>query len=130
MATKLFVNLPVADLDRSKAFFTGLGLALFGATDDMASVIISEHTQVMLFAKPAFAAYARNDVADPNVGTQAILVLGLETPAEVDELVDHALAAGATPVGEPRKEDYRYQRGFADLDGHHWEALCLLKPAG
>ena len=48
MATKLFVNLPVKDLNRSKAFFTGLGLAFFGQAEDMASVIISEHTQVML----------------------------------------------------------------------------------
>ena len=51
MATKLFVNLPVKDLGRSKAFFTGLGLDFFGQTEDMASVIISEHTQVMLLAE-------------------------------------------------------------------------------
>jgi hypothetical protein len=42
MPTKLFVNLPVKDLKRSEAFFTGLGFAFFGMTDDMASVIISE----------------------------------------------------------------------------------------
>lgn len=130
MATKLFVNLPVKDLGRSQAFFTGLGLPLFGATDDMASVIISEHTQVMLLAEPTFAGFARNGVADPAATTQAILALGLETPALVDELVDRALAAGATAVGDVRKDDYRYQRGFADLDGHHWEALCLVQPAG
>ena len=130
MATKLFVNLPVKDLDRSKAFFTGLDLPFFGATYDMASVIISEHTQVMLLSEPTFAGFVRNEVADPTVTSQAILVLGLETPALVDELVDKALAAGATAIGEPRKDDYRYQRGFADLDGHHWEALCLVQPAG
>jgi predicted lactoylglutathione lyase len=130
MATKLFVNLPVKDLDRSKAFFTGLDLPFFGATDDMASVIISEHTQVMLLSEPTFAGFVRNEVADPTATTQAILVLGLETPALVDELVDRALAAGGTAIGEPRKDDYRYQRGFADLDGHHWEALCLVQPAG
>ena len=130
MATKLFVNLPVKDLARSTAFFTSLDLPLFGATDDMASVIISEHTQVMLLAEPTFAGFARNKVADPTATSQAILALGLETPAQVDELVDKALAAGATAVGEPRKDDYRYQRGFADLDGHHWEVLCLVQPEG
>jgi uncharacterized protein len=130
MATKLFVNLPVKDLDRSKAFFTGLDLPLFGANDDMASVIISEHTQVMLLTEPTFAGFARNDIADPAATTQAILVLGFENPAQVDELVDKALAAGATAIGEPRKDDYRYTRGFADLDGHHWEVLCLVQPAG
>jgi predicted lactoylglutathione lyase len=94
--TTMFVNLPVKDLGRSKAFFSELGFDYFGATDDMASVIISEKTQVMLLAEPTFASYARNDVADPTADTQVILVLGLENPQQVDELADKAIAAGAT----------------------------------
>jgi predicted lactoylglutathione lyase len=129
MATKLFVNLPVKDLGRSKAFFTSLGLDFFGQADDMASVIISEHTQVMLLAEGTFASYARNGVADAAADTEAILVLGVETREQVDDLADRARAAGGEPVGEPRDDGYRYQRGFADLDGHHWEALCLIEQA-
>jgi uncharacterized protein len=128
MATKLFVNLPVRDLDRSKAFFTALGLDFYGMTDDMASVIISEHTQVMLMAEPAFASYATHGVADASVSTEVILVLGVERREQVDELADKALAAGAGPAGAAREEGGRYQRGFTDLDGHHWEALCLIGP--
>ncbi len=64
MPTKLFVNLPVKDLSRSQAFFTDLGLAFFGQTEDMASVIISEHTQVMLVTEATFASYASKRVAD------------------------------------------------------------------
>jgi predicted lactoylglutathione lyase len=45
----------------------------------------------------------------------------------VDELVDKALAAGASAAGIPQHGGGRYQRGFADLDGHHWEALCLVE---
>jgi predicted lactoylglutathione lyase len=129
MSTKLFVNLPVQDLDRAKAFFTSLGLDFFGATEDMASVVISEHTQVMLLARPTFAGYAQHGVTDPGTGNEVILVLGLPDPQRVDELVDNALAAGATQVGEPVTEAGRYQRGFADLDGHQWAALCLTAPA-
>jgi len=128
MPTKLFVNLPVNDLNRSQAFFTGLGFEFFGMTDDMASVIISEHTQVMLLAEPTFASYTPNGVANATAGTEVILVLGVERTDQVDELVDKALAAGATPAGVPQQGDGRYQRGFADLDGHHWEALCLVGP--
>jgi uncharacterized protein len=128
MTTKLFVNIPVSDLDRSKAFFTGLGFEFFGMTKDMASIVISEHTQVMLLTEPTFTGYVRNGIADPAAATEVILVLGLETRDGVDELVDKALAAGASPVGDAREEGGRYQRGFADLDGHHWEALCLLQP--
>jgi predicted lactoylglutathione lyase len=129
VATKLFVNLPVKDLGRSKAFFTRLGLDFFGQAEDMASVIISEHTQVMLLAEATFASYARNGVADAAAGTEMILVLGVETRQQVDALADRAQAAGGEPVGAPRDEGYRYQRGFTDLDGHHWEALCLIEPA-
>jgi predicted lactoylglutathione lyase len=129
MPTKLFVNLPVKDLDRSKAFFTDLGLALFGMTEDMASVIISEHTQVMLLTEAAFASYVSKAVADATASTEVILVLGVETREQVDELASKAEAAGASPVGAPRDDGYRYQRGFTDLDGHHWEALCLIESA-
>jgi uncharacterized protein len=130
MPTKLFVNLPVKDLKRSEAFFTDLGFEFFGMTDDMASVIISEHTQVMLLAEPTFARYTANGVADPTGGTEVILVLGLERTDQVDGLVGKALAAGASPVGTPQQGGGRYQRGFTDPDGHHWEALCLVEPAG
>jgi len=130
MATKLFVNLPVQDLGRSKAFFTALGLDFFGMADDMASVLISEHTQVMLLAGATFASYARRGVADATASTEAILVLGVETREQVDELADRAEAAGGQPVAAPRDDGYRYQRGFTDLDGHHWEALCLIETAG
>jgi uncharacterized protein len=130
MPTKLFVNLPVKDLTRSEAFFTGLGFQFFGMTDDMASVIISEHTQVMLLAEPTFASFTDKGVADATAGTEVILVLGVERTDQVDELVDKALAAGASPAGTPQQGGGRYQRGFADLDGHHWEALCLEKQAG
>ncbi|MES9536541.1 MULTISPECIES: VOC family protein [unclassified Actinomadura] len=130
MSHTLFVNMPVKDLDRSKKFFTELGFDFFGMTDDIASVVISERTQVMLLAEPTFAGYSRNPVADPAETTEVILVLGLDSPAEVDELFDKAVAAGATPVGEPLTEGPRYQRGFADPDGHQWSALCLINPAG
>ncbi|MDP4506191.1 VOC family protein [Nonomuraea turcica] len=126
---QLFVNLPVKDLDRSKDFFTSLGFQLFGMAEGMASVIISEQTQVMLLTEPVFASFIAKDVADAAAATEAILVLGMENPQQVDELVDKALAAGAAPAGVKHEDGFRYQRGFADLDGHHWEALCLVQPA-
>ncbi len=128
MSTTLFVNLPVKDLKRSEAFFAELGFDFFGMTEDMASVVISERTQVMLLAEPTFAGFARNEIADPSKTTEMILVLGLDNPKEVDEFVDKALRAGATAVGEPITGGGRYQRGFADPDGHQWSALCLVQP--
>jgi uncharacterized protein len=125
MAMKMFVNLPVKDLERSKAFFEGLGFGFYGMTQDMASVIINDDTQVMLLTEPAFDSFASKQVADPGQSTQVILALGVENRAQVDALADKALAAGATAAGPARDSGGRYQRGFFDLDGHHWEPLCL-----
>ena len=126
MATKLFVNLPVKDLNSSQKFFTELGFDFYGMTADMASVIISEHTQVMLLTEPTFASFTSKSLGDATTSTEVILVLGVERPEQVDELVSKAIAAGATPAGVAQEGGGRYQRGFADLDGHHWEALCLV----
>ncbi len=128
MANQLFVNVPVKDLARSKAFFTELGFDFFGMAPTMASVVITETAQVMLLEEDTFAGYASRPASDPSATTAAILVLGMDDPEQVDALVDKALAAGATPAGTPQTGEGRYQRGFADLDGHHWEALCLVAP--
>ncbi|WP_327090055.1 hypothetical protein OIE66_05390 [Nonomuraea sp. NBC_01738] len=129
MSATLFVNLPVKDLKRSEAFFTALGLPFFAATEDMAAVMVSEQAQIMLLTEPAFAEYSRTEIADPTKTTQVILVLGMQNKAEVDEIAEKAAAAGAAPVGEASDDGFRYRRGFTDLDGHHWTALCLATPA-
>lgn len=129
MAQQLFVNLPVKDLERSQAFFTGAGFDFLGFGPGMASVVVNESAQVMLLEEGVFAGYAGKPVGDPTVSTDVILVIGKETPAQVDELVDKALAAGARPIGSPREAAGRYQRAFADPDGFHWEALCLVPPS-
>ncbi|MGW0482517.1 VOC family protein [Nonomuraea sp. NPDC003214] len=126
---QLFVNLPVKDLARSKAFFTELGFTLFGAADDMASVVVNDETQVMLLAEPTFASYAHREVGDAAKATEAILVLGVENEARVDELAAKAVEAGGTALGGARRDAFRYQRAFSDLDGHHWEVLCLVQPS-
>jgi uncharacterized protein len=126
---QLFVNVPVKDLKRSQTFFTDLGFTFFGMADGMASVVINQETQVMLLEEPVFASFTTKEIADATKSTEAILVIGMENQAAVDELVDNALAAGATPAGVKQEGGFRYQRGFADLDGHHWEALCLIQPA-
>ncbi|MDR2987306.1 MAG: hypothetical protein LBV34_20965, partial [Nocardiopsaceae bacterium] len=96
MATKLFVNLPVSDLKRSEQFFKDLGFEFFAVTEDMASVIISEHTQVMLVEAPTFTAFASRPAAGMTADQEVILVLGLERPDQVDDLVSKALTTGAS----------------------------------
>lgn len=126
MPMKMFVNLPVSDLGRSKSFFESLGFGFYAMTEDIASVVINDDTQVMLMAEPTFASFTSKRIADPGTTAEVILAIGVANRAQVDEIVDKALAAGAAATGPARDSGGRYQRGFLDLDGHHWEPLCLV----
>jgi len=100
MPTKLFVNLPVKDLSRSKAFFTDLGLAFFGMTEDMAREIydglVCESGRAMCEMALAVAKLSKATVVDFAAVTTPVLVVG----AECDRIV---------PAGVVRQTAARYQ---------------------
>jgi uncharacterized protein len=126
MSRLTFVNLPVQDLDKTVGFFTELGFD-FNAqfTDEHATcMVVSDQCFVMLLVQPYFATFTPKDVAGPSV-TEAIVGLSAESRDEVDELVDKALALGATPAREPQDHGFMYGRSFHDLDGHLWEFLWM-----
>ena len=128
---QLFVNLPVADLDRTVDFFAALGFAFNPQfTDDNAAcMVVSEHIQVMLLARPFFAGFTKKPVADARAATEVLLALPCETRADVDALVAKAVAAGAaTPIGA-KDHGFMYQHGFEDLDGHQWEVFWMDEAA-
>ena len=127
MTRMLFVNLPVQDLARSVAFFTGLGFRFNEQfTDEKATcMVVSDAACVMLLVRPFFATFTSKEVADAAASTEAILAVSANSRAEVDTLVDAALAAGATPSQQPSDEGYMYGRSFHDLDGHAWEVMWM-----
>ena len=124
---KIFVNLPVADLEASKGFFSALGFSIDPqfTNDDAACVVVSDTVHAMLLTKPFFEGFTGTTTHDPHEGVGSILALGLESRAAVDELADRALAAGAKPTKDPDDQGSMYGRSFADLDGHRWEAFWM-----
>ena len=127
MPRLIFVNLPVADLDRSVAFFSRLGFTFNRQfTDDNATcMVISDQAFVMLLVRPFFATFVTKDVADPAAATGAIVTVSADSRAEVDALADRALEAGGTPSKEPQDAGFMYGRSFYDLDGHAWEVMWM-----
>ena len=119
----IFVNLPVQDLERSKAFFATLGYSFNPAfTDENAAcMVISESIFVMLLATPFFKQFTNKPVADAHQQTEVITCLSADSRKAVDAMVDKALAAGASEPQPARDYGFMYQRGFQDLDGHLWE---------
>ncbi|MET0724785.1 MAG: VOC family protein [Leifsonia sp.] len=131
MDTSIFVNLPVRDLDASKAFFTALGYSVNeNFTDETAACIVfGDYVYAMLLTHEKFAEFTNTEIADPAVSTGAIMALSADSRSKVDEIVDAALAAGGVATREPDEMGFMYSRSFRDLDGHHWEVLWMDEAA-
>jgi predicted lactoylglutathione lyase len=127
----VFINLPVADLPASKAFFTGLGFSFDPRFEDesAACMVISEQAYAMLLVRERFADFTTKPTADASQTTEAIVAVSAEDRAGVDAFADAALAAGATPAKEPMEMGFMYGRSFHDLDGHHWEVMWMDQKA-
>jgi predicted lactoylglutathione lyase len=127
MSTKVFVNLPVKDLQKSIDFFTGLGFECNPQfTDENATcMIIGDDSFVMLLVEGFFKTFTTKDLADATTHTEAIIALPAESREGVDELVDKALAAGGQASNEPMDQGGMYGRSFQDLDGHLWEVMYM-----
>jgi uncharacterized protein len=127
MPNSLFVNLPVADLSRSVAFFSALGLSFNPKFSDenATCLVISEHIQVMLLTRTFFAGFTKKPVADARAATEVLMALSVDSREEVDALVAKAIAAGGGTYAEPKDYGFMYQRSFEDLDGHQWEVFWM-----
>jgi predicted lactoylglutathione lyase len=123
----LFPNLAVKDLDRSVAFFTGLGFTFDERfTDETATaMIVNEHAVVMLLTQPKFKDFTKKELVDPRTHTETILALSASSREDVDAFADKALAAGGSPANEPMELDFMYGRSFQDPDGHQWEIFWM-----
>jgi uncharacterized protein len=127
MNRMIFVNLPVSDLDTSKAFYTGLGFKVNEQFSDesAACIVVSEEIFVMLLRKERFADFVVGEIADARAVTEVINCLSCETRDEVDDLVSLAIAAGGKPWKEKMDQGPMYGHSFADPDGHVWEVLYM-----
>ena len=124
---KIFVNLPLRDLERTKGFFSALGFR-FNAqftNDDAACMVLSEDGYVMLLTHPFWGRFTRRAIADTSVVTECLVALSCSSRAEVDELFGKALEAGGGAAAEGQDMGFMDQKSFYDLDGHHWEIFWM-----
>ncbi|WP_212004430.1 VOC family protein [Chitinophaga sp. HK235] len=131
MATMIFVNLPVKDLDKSMAFFTMLGYTFNEQfTDEKAAcMIISDTIYAMLILEKFFKTFTNNEICDTSRHTECINCLSVSSREEVDIIVAKAVAAGATAPKAPQDHGFMYGHGFQDIDGHHWEFMYMEQEA-
>ncbi|WP_437765203.1 VOC family protein [Sorangium sp. So ce281] len=132
MSHKLFVSLPIKNLDRTVAFFKALGLTFNPKVtgDQAACMLIGEHAYAMLLVEPFFKTLTKKEICDTATHVEGAFGLSCASRAEVDAMVAKALAGGGKEAGPPEDHGFMYSRSFEDLDGHHWEVVWMDPTAG
>ncbi|HPG89964.1 MAG TPA: VOC family protein [Hyphomicrobium sp.] len=127
MARKIFVNLPVKDLQTSIAFFTGLGFSFNPKfTDESATcMLIGTDSYAMLLPEARFKDFTTRAISDTSKATEVLIALSCENRDEVDALVGKALKTGGKIAMPPSDLGFMYTRSFYDIDGHHWEIFHM-----
>jgi len=127
MAKQIFVNLPVRDLEKSKAFYLALGYSINPKfTDDNAAcVVVSDTIYFMLLKREYFQTFTDRKICDTSREVQVLLALDTDGRPQVDALMEKVLANGGSEAGTPRDYGFMYQRSFADPDGHVFEVFYM-----
>jgi predicted lactoylglutathione lyase len=123
----LFVNLPVADVERSQAFFASLGFSFNPAFADenTACMLVGEQAVVMLLNRERFAQFSKLPVGDPTTHALTLFCFSVASRDEVDSVSAAALAAGGREADGPEDFGFMYSRSFFDLDGHGWQVMWM-----
>jgi predicted lactoylglutathione lyase len=122
MVKQVFINLPVADVPKSVAFFKALGFShdpQFSG-DAAACIVISDTIFVMLGSHAKFREFTPKAICDTSKAVEVLLNLHCESRDEVDGLVAKAVAAGGSTYDEPEDFGFMYTHSFVDPDGHGW----------
>lgn len=125
--TKIFVNLPVKDLEKTKAFFGKLGFAFnpMFTDENAACMVISDDNYAMLLTEKFFKNFIPDRAICDAKSTEALVALAFESRAKVDEIVQKAVAAGSSEYREKQDYGWMYGRAFQDIDGHIWEPFYM-----
>ncbi|WP_104128556.1 VOC family protein [Cryobacterium sp. Y57] len=127
MVTSIFVNLPTSDLDRSKAFFTGLGWTInpLFTDENAACIVIEKNLYLMVLTRDFFATFTDKPIADPGTTVLTQTAFSRDSREDVDAILDKALAGGATEPRAAQDYGFMYARDFQDPDGNEFSALWM-----
>lgn len=128
MTRMIFVNLPVEDLERSKAFYEAIGFRNEPkfTNEAAAMMVLSDTISVMLLAKPFYSTFTSKPIADAHNSSEVLLCISCSSPAEVDSITEAAVAGGGQADMRPKQDmGFMYGRNFEDPDGHIWEPMWM-----
>ncbi|MBN8629790.1 MAG: VOC family protein [Rhodobacterales bacterium] len=127
MPQMIFVNLPVADIARSRTFYQALGFTINEQFSDetTACVVISDTIFVMILNHERFQGFATLPRADTAKSTAALIALSRDDRVAVDAIMAAALANGGSEPKAAVDHGFMYQRTFMDPDGNVFEPFWM-----
>ena len=128
MSKMIFVNLPVADLERATSFYQALGASKNEQfCDGTAScMVFSDTIHVMLLTHEKFRQFTPKPIADARNSTVVLICISSDSRDGVDAVIDRAgTAGGRTDPGPKQDHGFMYGRSFEDPDGHIWEVVWM-----
>lgn len=127
MANKIFINLPVADLQKSMNFYTAIGFTNNPQfTDETAAcMVLTEEIYVMLLTHQKLATFTKKEIIDAKKYVGAINCISVDSLNEVNTMSDIALNNGGIEPAPSTDYGFMQQRSFEDPDGNHWEVLYM-----
>lgn len=124
---KLFVNIPVNDLQRSIDFFEALGFGFNPQFTDATAtcMMVGDDAYFMLLTNEKFREFSRRAIPDTLSETGALFAISVGSREEVDGMVKKAIAAGGANALDPQDHSFMYSWSFYDVDGYHWEVFWM-----
>lgn len=130
MTKDIWLNLPVKNVEKAKAFFTNIGFAFKGGPGNnavsAAMQVGAKNFVVMLFEENVFKGFTNHALNDTLKTTEVLISIDAGSKNEVDSLALKVKAAGGTLFSAPQEVNgWMYGFGFCDLDGHRWNVLHM-----
>lgn len=135
MSRKIFISLPVADLNASIAFYKAIGFENnpHFSDDSGACMVWSEAINVMLLTHAKWRSFTTRPIP-PSTSSEVALNITCDSREAVDAMSEAAAANGGTADINPVQDlGFMYSRDLTDLDGHIWGAFWMdpaAVPAG
>ena len=132
MHKQIILNLPVKDLDKSRAFFAALGFTFnsrYSGENAAFMNIVEGNIEAMLTTEPFFQSLIDKPLANARETNEVVICLSCESREEVDSLIAKAQAAGGRIPHPPEDHGFMYDQGFEDIDGHLWNLVWTAPEA-
>ena len=128
MPRMIFVNLPVADVKRSTAFYEAVGATKNPqfSDDSTSCMVISDTIFVMIMTHEKFRQFSPKAIPNAHETAQVLLALSADSREAVDDMTAKAGAQGVKLDPCPQQDyGFMYGRSFEDPDGHIWEVMWM-----